>query len=153
MSHPPNYQCSISPIRKRLTCYKVNNIKLEIHQPVQLLTPSKLVSHYWIRCVDRTRFLYQRLVASPQSSKQQYVVSRWPILVLSGESNTLGLHSFQMEQGQKTFSCEWVVSKWSLRSCVVMVRRVQTDPPIGRLTLIINKNLSSFENLSDPLYL
>ena len=42
----------------------------------------------------------------------------------------------QMKQGRKTSSCEWVVFKRYLRSFVV-----------------INKNLSSFENLSDPLYL
>ena len=32
-------------------------------------------------------------------------------------------------QGLKTSSCEWVIFKWSLRTFVVIVRRVQTDPP------------------------
>ena len=53
------------------------------------------------------------------------------------------------KQGRKTSSCEWVVFKWSMRSFAdwppywPTVQSVDWPP-------IINKNLSSFENLSDP---
>ena len=45
-----------------------------------------------------------------------------------GKGTVTKLFSYKL-QGLKTSSCEWVIFKWSLRTFVVIVRRVQTDPP------------------------